>query len=148
MSIFMENYPFVLLGKQPIQMWICESKRWERVLEFFLKIVSCRRVASPPGLRYLICKGMRTPGSARGVNPSPAKHHAEVGGLAAMEGAKGCCTQPKPKGWLLPGGTGESPGRGKPHQDQPRAQGVLCQDRTQPSWRSRPLRTISAAREK
>lgn len=86
MSVFMENYPFVLLGKQPIQIWIWESKLWDRVREFCLKRASCRRVASPPGLRYPIRNGMRTPTSAGGVNPSPAERGAEVGSDGGSEG--------------------------------------------------------------
>lgn len=79
MSIFMETYPFVLLGKRPIQIWDWESNLWEFVLEFFLETASCPGIASPPGLRYLIPNGMRTPSSAGGVNPSPAERGAEVG---------------------------------------------------------------------
>lgn len=90
MSIFMENNPFVLLGKQPIHIWDWKSNLCQ-ISNFSLDISP--GVTSPPRLRYLTRDGMWTPSSAGGVNPSPAVGagciHSHGGGEAAKTKGKG-----------------------------------------------------------
>jgi len=77
----MENYAFLLLQKQPIQMWDWESNLWECILETFLMTALCPKVTSLLGSGTRPVAGCEHPPVLKGsthLQPSAAPRPRSV----------------------------------------------------------------------